>query len=342
MKRDELLKGLQAVSVGMVSGSLLEHSDCFHFRDGFVYMFSDEVVCRAPLPQNADIVGAVPASPLLKSLSSLPDEEIDIGVKDGELRVVAKSSYIKRKSKLVPSRQFGLACHSDAEFPFPSVMGDVEWMPLESGTMEKLEVVGSCASRDEARFLLTCVHLTPDYAEASDDTQICRAMLPMKVDAVVRWESLSRVCRFGAVAVGDSDEWLHFAADNDRGMRIAIRKHNQEYPSLDKFLNRDGKKVALPEGLGNAVDRADVFLSAASGDPVVSVQFRGNMVVLSASSDIGWYKEAHQIKWGGEPCSFLISSKVLRNIVNRSKECELGSGWIKVKWDEFTFLGATG
>ena len=101
VNREKLLLTLKVVSCGaampprMVS---LEQSDHFIFQDGQLVAFNDEIMvrCKSPLDFNT----IVNAAEFIKVLSKMPDKEIEITPKKGQLIIKGK-----RRSSGIPTQK---------------------------------------------------------------------------------------------------------------------------------------------------------------------------------------------------------------------------------------------
>ncbi len=128
VKRENLLKQLEAVSPGLSAKEILEQSSCFVFKGGEVLTYNDEVACRAdcPLP---DIEGAVPAKPLLAILAKLPDDDIDVAIDEGKMIVKGKG------------RKTTIPMEAEVLLPVDNIDKPGEWKKLPSEFGEALAIV---------------------------------------------------------------------------------------------------------------------------------------------------------------------------------------------------------
>ena len=181
VNREELLKVLQSVSPGLAAKEILEQSSCLVFLDGKVATFNDEVACSRKSP--LDLTGAVKAKPLLELLGKLAEDDIEVEQSNGELLVKGKR------------RKAGVRMEAEVMLPVDAVEEPDEWMKLPAEFSEAVSIVHTCASGEESQFVLTCVHIHPEYLEACDKLQVVRYPLETGVEesTLVRAESLRKI-----------------------------------------------------------------------------------------------------------------------------------------------------
>lgn len=330
--RKELLARLELLAPGLDRKETIEQSDCYVFSDGRVASFNEEISCSAesPLP---GISGAVKAAPLLELLGKLDDEDVDLEAADGELRVKTK----KR-------RRSGIAMEAEILLPVAEVELPEEdaWKPLPPAFAEAVAVVKGCCSKDESVFVLTCVHLTPEWVEACDNFQAARQplKLPLSAQALIKRASASAVAEGGAEEVAETANWLHFRSAS--GLVVSCRRYAEQYPNLDGILDCSGKRTTLPSGLGEATEKAEIFSADNPDANQVEIQLKAGKLKLRGAGASGWYEEVRDVKYDGDPIRFLIDPKLLTELCRRTSECEIGEGRLKIDGGSFTFVACLG
>ena len=330
--RPHLLGLLEQVQPGLSSKEVLEQSSCFVFHDGLVSTFNDELCCR--IPCDIGYVGAVSAAPMLAMLSKLPEDEIDIFVdpeKPGEIRINGKS------------RRAGIVAETEIRLPVDKVETPKTWNPLPADFVEGLEVVVQCASKDEDRFRLTCVHIHPDFLEACDNFQIARFPLKTGVrgSILIRASSLKPICDLGIVEYSETRSWLHFRTAT--ALMVSVRKHIEDYADLSGPLNAEGGIPAtLPAGLAESVDKAEVFSKETLGSNNLIVELSPGVLILTGEGATGWYKERKKIAYDGPPIKFLIAPKLLVEITKKRNDCTIAPGRLRIDGGKFVFVTSLG
>lgn len=339
INRKKWLAELEAVAPGLdLRGMVEEQSTCFVFRDGRVITYNNEVACSAA-SSLAGVDGAVQADPLMKLLRKLKEDEVDVSVGDGKLLVKGKG------------RRAGVTMEADVTLPVESIDEPERWRKLPEGFVEAVDVVRRCAGTDESRFVLTCVHVCPEWVEATDDFQIIR--YPIKTGfkwtkteedgvfqgVLVRRESLRHLAAAGVTEFGLTEDWLHFR--NPDGLTLSCRRYPGKYPRLDDALDVDGVAVTLPEGLAEAVEKAGIFSGDDEAGDQVSVELRDGRLRLEGHGTSGWYEERRRIEYEGKPVKFRIEPELLIEIVRRADVWRVAEGRLRVDGGKFTYVSCT-
>ena len=330
INREDLLHQLESVQAGLSSREIIEQSSCFVFQNGRVYTYNDEVACSIKTSLTLD--GAVQAAPLLAILGKLaePELEVEEGA-NGELVFVGK----KRRIELVREAKVNL--------PIDKVEVPTEWRPLTGDFVEAVGLVQHCASRDESKFSLTCIHIAPKFIEACDNYQVTRVKVLTGVESsvLVRSTSLKNIVSLGMEKVSETESWIHF--QNATGLILSCRRYVETYPDLKAILQMEGHPITIPRGLGEAADRAAVFATDTSGECQVSIEVKPGKLRIKGTGAAGNYVEMKKLIYDGPHLSFLIAPELLIEITKRHTDAEVNGQKLKVnggKWVYVTCLGA--
>jgi hypothetical protein len=328
INRVDLLTKLETLSPGLSPQEVVEQSSCIVFRDGYAYTFNDEISVRARTPLKID--GAVAAAPLLNLLRKMPEDEVEIVAADGQLKVAGKR------------RRAGVRMEAEITLPIGNVETPTTWKPLHPEFGEAISTVEGCAGRDESKFYLTCVHLTPKWVEACDNLQATRYRLQtgFAAPALVRRDSIRHIAALGATEFCETETWLHF-----RGPQktiLSMRRFVEDYPSLKDILTVEGETTQLPRGLAEAAERADVFAAENSDADSVMISLSPEKLTLRAESALGWYSETKKVKYAGQPLAFLIVPKILGAIVKKHSACVVTRDRLKVDGGKFIYVTVLG
>lgn len=329
INRIELLAQLDALAPGLSPQEMIEQSSCFAFRGGYAMTFNDEIACRSRTA--LEIEGAVTAAPLLGLLRKLPDDEIDASTRGGELLISGKGR-----------RDAGIRMETEVTLPVDAVERPAAWGPLPPEFVEAVSTVSQCAGKDESKFYLTCVHITPRYVEACDNLQATqfRFATGFAADALVRRDSIRHIATHGATEFAETETWLHFR--NPNRVVLSLRRFVEDYPSLREILKVDGKPTELPRGIAEAAERADVFASENADAEAVTISMRPGRLELRAESSQGWYSERKSVKYAGPPLSFTIAPKILADLVKRHNQCVITPERLLVDGGKFRYVTCLG
>lgn len=335
VNREELLKCLVSVSPGLTQREVIEQSSCFVFQNGDITTFNDEVSVsvKSPCP---GIEGAVPSQKLLDLLSRLTEDDLEIEIASDGLRIkgTGRRALIRIESEIAASAE-------------PDRVGEPsQWRPLHADFGAAIGIVQACSSKDDSQFVLTCIHITPDFVEACDDKQLARYLLMTGLhesSCLVRRTSIVPIQGLGMSEVGITDAWLHFR-NHDNGLRYSCRRWvNDEWIDLDDLVDKvEGATATMPAGLAEAVAKAEVFSvdSSIGQSNEILVELKGNKLRLRGEGAGGWFEERKQVVWDGDPLSFRIDPQLLVEITKRTKECTIAPKRLRVDAGNFVYVVA--
>lgn len=339
LPRESFLHALESVSPGLSPREIVEQSTCLVFRDGQVYSFNDEISCQGKSGLDGSFTGAVRADKLLDLLRKLPEDEIDITQAKGELAIAGKG------------RKAAFTMESEITLPIDQVDKPGKWRKLPGDFAEAVGMVQNCASTDQSAFALTCVHVHPKHVEAFDGFQTCRWKLDAGVNEpyLVRASSIKHATVLGMAEVSETQSWLHFR--NGTGLIVSIRRYVEEYPQdIGRFLavkdeaGKDirGVSVQLPKGLKEEAERATLFSSENADSNYLVVEMKQGKVRVKGVGITGRYEAGKKLTWNGPEMQFLISPKLLAEIVAKHSECFMSKSRLLVSGGGWRYAAALG
>jgi DNA polymerase III sliding clamp (beta) subunit (PCNA family) len=330
VNREALLLKLELLLPGLSKSEVIDQSNCFVFTNKEIVTFNDEVACRLPSPLT-NMTGVVLADPFVKLIRKLPDERIKVEINDDGLVIQDK---FRHKTAVV-------RMEAEVTIPVESIESPGEWSPLPDEFDDGVSLVASCAGHDEARFILTCVHIHPNWVEASDNMRLCRYKMKtgLSQSSVIRAEALKQIVGTGMCEFSETFNWVHFR--NKSGLVMSFRRYMDPFPELSRFLEVNGSITELPKGIEESLDRCEIFSSDA-GNNEVKVSLTDNLIVLEGRGASGWYRERRPSRFVGEPVSFMVVSSLLKEIVKRFETCIVAPGILKVEDSKFSYVTCTG
>lgn len=336
ISREDLLKSLEGVEPGLSKKAIIEQSDCLIFGGGRVQAFNDEVYCDGPCPLNGDVAGAVPAVKFLEIMRKLEQEELEVALGEGVLTFKGKGA-----------ERFKVRMEAEVTLPVGEVEKPRGFQPLHPDFCEAVAAVGQCASRDQSRFSLTCVHLHPKWIEALDDMQLARWRLPTGLAApvLVRQSSIRHLKQLGMTEFAEGEGWLHFRTKK-AGLRLSCRRYVEEFPDLDEILKKlgDGEQAQLPKGLAEAADKAAVFSSENPDANLVRIILtpnQGGRVRVRGMGLSGEYTKPLKAKYAGPRTEFLMPPQILGELCKKHSEVTVGAGKVWAKAGHLVYLACT-
>lgn len=329
INREELLGRLQSVSPGLAAREIIEQSSCFIFKDGKVITFNDEVSCSSPSGLPKEVEGAITAKDLLQYLESYPDEEIHLDFTDDELRIYGKG------------RKSGVRLESEILLNVTVVDSPSKWKKLPDDFDDALSLVSTCASRDDSRFSLTCIHFHPEWLEACDNYQMARWTIKtgIKEPFLVRQPSLKLLMIMGMLEIGETQAWSHFR--NPKGLVLSCRRYLEEYPELTSMLEVKGSPLTLRKGIEEAVKLASIASSKNIDDDKVIVDIRPGKMIIRGEGSGSWHEERRKLKdYDGPELKFMISPKMLAELVKKHNSCLIDGNLLHVDGGKYSYCSA--
>lgn len=326
IKKLNLLNELELVSSGLSNREILEQSDSFVFVEGTLFTFNEEVSCRIDSCLE-DLTAAVKAKPLLEVLRKMSEDEIEINFDDSEFRVRGKR------------REAGIRLEKDITLPIRTVEEAEEWNPLPDDFDQAVELVAQCASNDQSQFHCTCIQITPNELQATDNFQLAQYKInvPVSKTTLVRRDSLKAIVDLGMDQISETENWLHFK--NQNGLVVSCRKYEiGTFPDFSSVIEFDGEKTKLPTGISDAVEKAQIFSSENLDTDLILVELKSGKFRIRGEGSNGWFTEVRKVAYSGNDLSFRIAPKLLIQLCNQHDECELNKERIKVQFDNFTYV----
>lgn len=325
IQREDFLNNLEMVRAGLSPREFIEQSSCIVFQGGFAMTFNDEVACRVKV--GVDITGAVQANALFDILGKLEDTELSIEENaNGELEFIGKR------------KKFGITKDAEIFLPIDRVETPDKWKPLPKEFTEAVGLVQHCVSGDESKFLLTCIHLHPEYVEACDNFQIMRVELGMglKSSVLVRGTSLKDLVTLAMTEVALTKSWIHFR--NAAGLIYSCRRYSEDYPVLDTLLKSDGHPIVIPKGIAKASERAAVFAVDPSGESQVTVTLVPGKIRICGAGATGWYREVAKAAYDGPEMEFMISPTLLKQVSENHSEATISDNKLAVSGGHWKYV----
>ena len=300
INRIELINQLEAVLPGLSEKGEIEQSSCVVFKDKRIYTYNDEITCS--IATELDINGAVQASPLITLLKKLKEDELNLSIDKGQLLIKGKN------------RKAGIIMDNEIVLPIGIIDEPKKWKKLPEEFSIGVNMTRQCVSKDESRFALTCIHITPDYIEATDSYQACVYKLAMKIKKpiFIRGDSVRYLKQMNPIRFGETKSWIQFK--NKNGLTLCCRRYDEEFPDLDSIMNFKGTPTTLPKDIEETIKRAEIFSSQSTSNNNVSISLTKNSLLITGEGVHGWIKEKKKIKYQGKDLTFSISPDLFLNI----------------------------
>ena len=332
VNREELLIQLESVLPGLSTKEIIEQSDCFVFQNEMAHTYNDEIACS--IPTTLKITAAVPAVPLISILRKLPEDELDIDIDDSKLVIKGKR------------RRAAIKIEENILLPIDAVEEAGKWFDLSIEFADAVSLVKDCAGINESQFVMTCIHITPEWIEACDNKQVARYKFKsnFKKNTLIRKESLQHIISLNMSRYSRVKNWIHFKTSDSNGLILSCRLFEEDYPTDDitKVLEVHGKKLILPKGLVKAVDKAEIFTAENVSGNNVTIILKTGKIRIKGEGTSGYYTEIKRSKYEGPDLRFTIPAKLLAELVQKHNECIVSNERLQVKGKKFTYVTVLG
>ena len=324
ISKDDFLQSLESVSAGVSTSGGIEQSDCLVFKGGMVLSFDDEVSVRCPSKLPKEWTVAIPAKHLVEQLRKWKEDEIDLETTIEGLLIRGKGS---RKAFFQAEREIAL--------PIDHVEQPGKWKKLSEDFGDAIRIVSECAKDKDESLAVMSISIHPTYVEASDNLQLTRCQIEtgVKKFCLVRKIALKHLPALDMTEISETECWLHFR--NPAGVVFSCRKNfpPEDYPDWSPFLKKEGIKATLPKGLAEAAEKAAIFLSEESN--AVGVQLKEGKLRIKGEGIHGWFSEVKSINYKGPEMSFLVSPKLLGELVKKHHEALISENKLLVDAGRF-------
>lgn len=330
VERETLLNELESVKAGLSSKDIVDQSACFAFRDNTVFTFNDDVACS--IESCLSITGAIQSDPLINILSKLKEDELKVFEKDNEIIFQGKG------------KRTGIAIDPDIRLPIDSVPRDLKWKKIPEGFLEAIKMTSSCAGSDASQFVMTCIHIAPEFIEACDRYQAARFPIKtgFKNSFLVKRDNIKYIIGEDIEFYSVDKHWLHFK--DGRGFVLSCRRYiAEDYPDIDHIYHVEGREFIIPKSLSEAAERASVFASDLLDDSTILLKLGKGVLSIRGEGASGWHEERRKDNsYKGEPIAFRIDPTLLIQISNKYRSGIISSEKLKVDLDRFTYVTCLG
>ena len=284
INRQQLLNVLKLVQPALAAKEIIEQSTSFLFLQGSILTYNDEIAISHPF--DLGLEGAVKAEELVKLLSKLKDEELELEVTENELLIRGKRS------------KAGIRLEAEISLPVADIKTPEKWVPLPKDFSEAVSFCLFSASREMSKPVLTCLHAKGDVVESCDNFRLTRYKLESHIQGKILLPATAAkvLCKYAPVEYGLLDGWAH--CRNADQVSFSARVFEGDYPNLDPFLSlKDGEEITFPGDLGEMLERAGVFsIADFAQDEQVQITLEKRHMTIRGEGSVGWFEEKCPIR----------------------------------------------
>jgi hypothetical protein len=339
IKREDFLNDLHMVRAGLSTKELLEQSNCYAFKDGYVFTYNDEIACHKKTAMT--LGGAVPAQKLLGALEKLKaDDWLEVHHNaDGQLefRNLVMVERDAQKKLMLGSRNFSFTRDVEVLLPIEKITEEMPkmWAKLPENFSEVIDRVKDCVSTNEAdNWSLTCVHFHPKWIEACNNLQLMRYHIQLgnPKPILIRGAAISNIIGLGMTHMAATPNWVHFK--NGNGLVYSARKFVDQYPpGMDEVLQVKGKPIKLPPSLLQAGEIAALWGSDHIQGVETTIAFHltppkqgrktGAIMIEGRGLSGDFYKETIPCSYSGPPLQFVLTPTLLKHIISNYRDAQI-------------------
>jgi hypothetical protein len=320
INRQELLDCLEIAALAISARGGVEQSNCLVFKDGRILTYDGEVCIT--VPGLADVSGAIPSAGLVDLLKKIQDVEIEVHQEDGQLLIEGRN-----KKAAIRSEQSVIDL---SEIPKPE-----KWLKLKDGILAHLRRAAETCGVDDTWGAATCVHVTSEFIEASDNFRLFRwvGKTGFKEEIFIPARSIYILSDFGPTAFATFGGWCHFRGAGDAVLSMR-GKLLEAYPDMSTLCDVKGVEIDLPGTLAKVIARASITAAGKGHQTTISVDLRAGKGRIKSENEYGWYRESFAMKYTGPDLSFDAHPEILSEIVEFSKKVIVGDNRILATLDE--------
>lgn len=303
MKREALLTAIKSIMLGIEKTGKIVGMDFLVFDNDFVRSFKDEVSVSYPLETGVD--GAVHAEEFFKVLSKMGEEDVELSIEEGRIKLKDKQTCIWFNS--LEPRLLG-----EVKARACSLLTDLEWYELPKDFIEGLNLCLFGSSTDRALEDLSGINITESQITSTDDMRMSFYIMegpvvrPFTIPVKTAQSLVELETEFSSIALTKS--WAHLYSKEEAVFSVRLMSHKYDLGQLKDMAagQKYGPKDAVytfPKGIMEALTRAQIF--AQKGPlgivdvPMVSIEYSDKNLVITASRQIGEILE--HIPWKDKP-----------------------------------------
>jgi DNA polymerase III sliding clamp (beta) subunit (PCNA family) len=327
--RKNLLEVLTSVLPGLAAKEEVEQSTSFVFKDGRVYTFNDEVAVSCPT--DLDIEGAVQGKELYALLNKLTAEEVDVTVKENQLRVKAGRS------------NSGITLEEEVTMPLDEIPQPQEedWKKIPVGLLEGIAFTLFSCSREASMPVLTNVHVAKGVVESCDGYRATRYEgKKIKKSFLIPASSAQQLIKYKDISkYAVMDGWAVFGTKE--GLIFSCRVFEEKYPELDSFFDFEGFEIKFPEKIADVLDKASIFMDTSDDlGERVTISLQKKKMIVRGEGQKGWFEEEVPTKYKGDEVQFVVNPAFLKQAIATLDHVLVGESRLKFVGENFSHIVA--
>lgn len=185
------------------------------------------------------------------------------------------------------------------------------------------------------------VHVTPDYAEATDEARIIRRKLklPRGTDFFIPYDFCAAMDSMQPEEMHVGDEMVCFRKGGDLFGFLKVKC--EQYYDLQKILNecQKGEPIVFPDSLYDSLQKAAVLQSTCrfEADRKVVIRTKDGKLKLESKNDQARFSEVFRFA-GNAQITIVINPSYLAQLLEKSCKAVYGPGFLRIFDDTMDFV----
>lgn len=313
---------LSLLRPGLAKRDIVEQNVCFRFHPDKVVTYNDNVLVSIPFESGLE--GGVRAEEIYKLVTKLTDDEINLSISTGELRLTCGKV------------EAGIAL---VDVSHPPISFDEQQQPLTLELLEAIKLTKFSVSTNMTYMRFTCIHVKDNTVTSSDGFRVSRVYLSENSPFAFLFPGFAAqfLDDYALSTIHVDSGWIHFGGE--RGITFSVRKINEEFFEEDKinnYLAVDGPSFAFPPQTGDILERCKIMVDqAVSFEMFVDIQVKDGIMSCRGEKTLGWVKEEISTDYSGDPFHIRINPLFLSDILSRTPSMIVGKDRCLFEADNF-------
>ena len=317
----KLYDRLSIIHNAATNTEIINLSNRFIFlKNGLALCFNGETVIHTTTDLKSE--SAVMAKEMLSILKSFLKKKTEIKIKKSKIVFQAGK---KQAVIITEPHDYGIL--------FNKIIKKKQWKKLPPGFNDGIARCLKSCSKNKSTPALCCVRMHNNFIEATDKIQLSRKTFKKKLfkkQILLPSASASIISKLQPTSINMADdEWVHFRSIKHKKTIFSCRIFDDIFPDTDDILNRDRKKITLPDRINEIIQGNSVFAKNDITDlNILDIEIRNKKITFKSKNKYGWIKETKEIK-NGPNLHFKIDPELFKNMISKNTVMEVGEGSVK-------------
>lgn len=274
IKTKKLNTIFEKIKPGLAQKDIIEQAKNIVFDGKYIFTYSGNIGVFFPF--KTDFVCSVPAQELIKIVSEILDEEIDIEFLENSLKLSGKNIEVELNVLI-----------NDIQDSDKMVNQDVRFYKLPENFQQGIDLCSFAVSKDVSSYL-NGIYVIEENMFGSDDLRISYFEMKSEVKKsfLIPLSSVLSLKGFELKKYGVKDGWIFFKDFDD--VLFCSRLLELDYSDPSQYFEFEGKQIIFPEDMRMLVEKAEILSEGDFDiDKKITVKIKNNKVTCIGENDIG-------------------------------------------------------